>query len=65
MSQMGQTRLFGDVHSMSGLPPEGGAAVERTSMDVSFFQSLESEVMQACEAKERPTFFDNRDLYRR
>jgi len=33
----------------------------------SLFQSLEPEVVQAgrCEAKERPTFFDNRDLYRR
>jgi hypothetical protein len=31
MTAVGQTRSFGDVGSMSGLPPE--AAVERTSMD--------------------------------
>jgi hypothetical protein len=30
---MGQTRSFGDVGSMSGLPPESD--VERTSVDVS------------------------------
>jgi hypothetical protein len=32
MSESGQTRSFGDVCSMSGLPPK--AAVERTSVDV-------------------------------
>jgi hypothetical protein len=32
-NSIGQTRSFGDVCSMSGLPPK--AAVERTTVDVS------------------------------
>jgi hypothetical protein len=38
MSESGQTRSFGDVCSMSGLPSR--AAVQRTSVDVSQVQIL-------------------------
>jgi hypothetical protein len=70
---------FPYVRGWSGYPPKLSVTADvparqpsarnghRDSTLDSLFQSLEPEVVQAgrCEAKERPAFFDNRDLYRR